>query len=123
MAPATVRSWCWGGWRYLGIACGALILVCALAEPTEAVGGLHCTQVDVHVLMMLLRSLSQRLALLMLLIGAGSAAQRQSLGPLMTGVACVTGTYVLPYLLGFLLAACALGLPMGVGGVSGTPGW
>jgi hypothetical protein len=78
---------------------------------------------DVLVLMLLRRSLSQRLALLMLLIGAGSAVQRQSLGPLMTGVACATGTYVLPYVLGFLLAACALGLPVGVGGVSGPPGW
>ena len=56
------------------------------------------------------RGVSQRVAFFILLADASSAAQRQSLRPLMTGLACATGMVLLPTLLGFVLTPCAFGL-------------
>ena len=69
-----------------------------------------CTPMGVCVLTVTRRGVSQRLAFFILVPGASSAGQRQSLRPLMTGLACATGMVLLPTLLGFVLTPCAFGL-------------
>ena len=98
-----------GGW-YLGVVCLALFLLCAVTMTAEAIGGGACALMDVCVLTVARRGVSQRVVLFIPVAGASSAAQRQSLRPSMTGLACATGMVLLPTLLGFVLTPCAFGL-------------
>ena len=98
-----------GGW-YLGVVCLALFLLCAVTMTAEAIGGGACALMDVCVLTDTRRGVSQQLAFFIRLAGASSAAQRQSLRPSMTGLACATGMVLLPSLLALVLAPCTVGL-------------
>jgi hypothetical protein len=106
----TRDSGSWRGWWYLGVVCLALLLLCAVTTKSEAMGGGACTPMDVCVLTVARRGVSQRVAFFILLAGASSTAQRQSLRPLMMGLACATGMVLLPSLLALVLAPCTVGL-------------
>ena len=85
MISLTRDSKSWGGWWYLGVVCLALPLLCAVTTTAEAMGGGACTPMGVCMLTVARRGVSQQLAFFILVAGASSAAQRQSLRPLMTG--------------------------------------
>ena len=110
MLSLTRDSNSWRGWWYLGVVCLALLLLCAVTTTAEAMGGGACAPMDVCVLTVARRGVSQRVVLFIPVAGASSAAQRQSLRPLMTGLACATGMVLPPSLLALVLAPCACGL-------------
>ena len=81
-----------------------------MTTTAEEMGGGACTLMDVCVLTVARRGVSQRLAFFIRLAGASVAAQRQSLRSPMMGLACATGMVLLPHLLALVLGPCACGL-------------
>ena len=66
---------------YLGVVYLALLLLCAVTTTAEAMGCGACAPMDVCVLTVARRGVSQRLAFFILVAGASSAAHRQPSDP------------------------------------------